>query len=316
MGKVRWVVLILALCVLCYAGFRLFTIYSGYRAADQEYSSLAETFTKNLTTGESAASKVVTPHQAATDTATSVTSQPESETTESRMEFVTEPLAVMTPKPSSSTGTGLIEDAKVPLAVDWEQLRAVNPDVVGWIYVEGIDGINYPILQGENNEYYLKHSFQKQELSSGSIFEDFHNSADFTDPNTIVYGHNMKNGSMFGKLKDFLDQAVYDADPWFWILTPQGNYRYHIFSVFKTKVNSDTYTLYERNGPEFLEWEEQMQEQSAVKNEVPLSESDKTVVLSTCTSDNEYRCVVIGKCVSSDRPVQHQATGLTTVGNQ
>ena len=313
MSKVRWFVLVLALCVFCYAGYRLYTIYSGYRAADQEYSSLAQSFTKNLTTGESAAPAAVSVHQPAADTEAS---KPESEPTESHMEFATEPLVVQAPKSSPSTGKGLIEDAKVPLAVDWKELRAANPDVVGWIYVEGIDGINYPILQGKDNEYYLKHSFQQQDLSSGSIFEDFHNSADFTDPNTIVYGHNMKNGSMFGKLKDLLDQAAYDAHPWFWILTPEGNYRYHIFSVFKTKANSDTYTLYERNGPEFLEWEEQMQEQSVVQNEVPLSESDKTVVLSTCTSDSEYRCVVIGKCVSSDRPVNHQAAGLTTVRDQ
>ena len=162
MSKVRWLVLVLALCVFCYAGYRLYTIYSGYRAADQEYSSLAQSFTKNLTTGESAAPAAVSVHQPAADTEAS---KPESEPTESHMEFATEPLVVQAPKSSPSTGKGLIEDAKVPLAVDWKELRAANPDVVGWIYVEGIDGINYPILQGKDNEYYLKHSFQKQDLS-------------------------------------------------------------------------------------------------------------------------------------------------------
>ena len=207
----------------------------------------------------------------------------------------------------------LIEDAKPPLKVDWKQLKAINPDIVGWLYVDAQPNISYPILRGDDNDEYLHTTFRKQYLYAGSIFEETNNNGDFADPNTIVYGHNMKDGSMFGTLKNMNDQEKYDKDPYFWILTPDGNYRYHIYSIFTTGVDSDTYTLYSQNGPEFLQWEEKMQNQSDVKNTVKLSKSDKTVILSTCTSDSSKRCVVIGKCVSSKRPARRQAVGLTVV---
>ena len=220
------------------------------------------------------------------------------------------PLKVVTATPAEKM---LIEDAKAPLEVDWKELKEINPEVVGWIYIDGQDNISYPVCRADNNEFYLHQTFRKQYLYAGSIFEDYHNKPDFADPNTIVYGHNMKNGSMFGMLKYMNDQKKYDEHPFFWILTPDGNYRYHIFSIFTTGAESDTYTLYTQNGPEFLAWEEKMQKQSNVKNKVPLSKSDKTVILSTCTSDSSVRCVVIGKCVSSTRPKRKAATGPTMV---
>ena len=196
------------------------------------------------------------------------------------------------------------EDAEPPLEVDWKELRSINPDIVGWIYVDGLPNINYPICRGEDNDYYLHHTFRREYLFAGSVFEDFHNAADFSDPNTIVYGHNMRDGSMFNKLKELLDQEKYEKNPYFWILTPKGNYRYHIFCITKAGVGSDVYLLYEQNGEEFLEWEKKIRGMSDVTNDVELDKDDKVVVLSTCTSDSSVRCVVIGKCVSSDHPIK------------
>ena len=112
----------------------------------------------------------------------------------------------------------------------------------------------------------------------------------------------MKNGSMFGMLKFLDDQSAYEKHPYFWILTPGGNYRYHIFSIFHPSVDSEVYTIYPDGGAEFLAWEQDMQKSSEVENSVPLTENDHTVVLSTCTSDASRRCVVIGKCVSTEQP--------------
>ncbi len=198
----------------------------------------------------------------------------------------------------------VFEDAEPPLEVDWDELAGINPDIVGWIYVDALPEISYPVLRGEDNDYYLHHTFRKEYLFAGSIFEDYHNEPDFSDPNTIVYGHNMRNGSMFNHLKKLNDQAKYDADPYFWILTPKGNYRYHIYCITTAGVNSDFYLLYKENDREFLEWEQKIQAASDVGNKVELTERDKTVVLSTCTSDSSLRVVVAGKCVSSERPVK------------
>ena len=107
---------------------------------------------------------------------------------------------------------------------------------------------------------------------------------------------------MFAKLKNLLEQEVYDKNPYFWILTPDGNYRYHIFSVFQTEQNSDVYSLFSESGGPFLEYEKAMQEASVVKNKVPLFDDDKCVLLSTCVSDHVHRTVVLGRCVSSKQP--------------
>lgn len=270
-GVVRTVILIVAICVFCYSGYRLYSILSVYQRADSEYNGLAEDYT--------------TPYNPDITPVPSVDANPieDGEDTDDNL---------------------IIEDAEPPLSVDWDELKAINSDIVGWLYVDAESNISYPICLGEDNDFYLHRTFRKEYLFAGAIFEDFHNSSDFADPDTIVYGHNMKSGSMFGMLKFIDDQETYDANPFFWILTPYGNYRYHIFSIYKPEVNSDVYTLFGQNGEEFLKWEEKQQELSDVKNEVPLSANDKTVILSTCTSDSSRRCVVIGKCVSSDRPVR------------
>ena len=88
-----------------------------------------------------------------------------------------------------------------PPEVDFEELQKMNSDVIGWIEVEAIPEISYPIVRGEDNDYYLHRTFKKANNSAGSIFVDYRNGQYFGDCNTIVYGHNMKNGSMFGKLK-------------------------------------------------------------------------------------------------------------------
>lgn len=265
---VRIIILITALAVFCFAAYKLYIILHDYKAAENEYADLQESYTQ------------------------SYSGQPKEQTEE---EKAVDPYFAEEEVP-------LIEDAEPPLTVDFDELRAINEDIVGWLYVDALPNISYPILKGEDNDFYLHHTFRKEYLFSGSIFMEYTNSADFSDPNTIVYGHNMKNQSMFGLLKYLREQERYDENPYFWIMTPNGNYRYHIFAAFETPYNSDTYTTFSGNGEAFLEWEDSMKAQSLVSNDVPLSRGDKTILLSTCTSNESVRFVVLGKCVSSDRP--------------
>jgi sortase B len=274
-GPVRILVLILAVCVLVFSGYRLAVILLDYKASNSEYEDLALQYTSPYQTDPSSS---VNP--AVSDSGEAGSSAPEETAPEGE----------------------LIEDAEPPMTVDWASLKATNEDIIGWLYVDAEPNISYPIVRGADNEYYLHRTFRKERRYAGSIFMEWQNSADWADPNTIVYGHNMRNQSMFGRLKFLKDQSVYDANPYFWILTPDGNYRYHIFSIFIPKVGSEAYTLYSENGEDFLKWETDMQNASEVKNSVPLSRTDKTVMLSTCTSDSTSRCVVIGKCVSTSRP--------------
>ena len=274
----RTIILIAAVCVFAYSAWNLYKIWYGYHAANEEYADLADSFTSKPEEKDDAEPDKGVP-----------AAEPQGEAQK------------------NSDGT-LIEDAEPPVSVNWEELKAINPEITGWIYVDAEPVINYPICQTKDNDYYLHMTFRREYLFAGSIFEECMNASDFSDVNTIVYGHNMKNGSMFGMLKQLKNQDVYDANPYFWILTPKGNYRYHIFAAFDTGAESDVYTLISAGGPESLNWEQKMQSRSEVTNSVPLSENDHCVILSTCTSDSSMRCVIIGKCVSSEKPEKSTAS--------
>jgi len=107
--------------------------------------------------------------------------------------------------------------------VDWDELRAVNPDVVAWIVVEDTD-INYPVVQHGDNDYYLQHSFDGSYSSSGAIFLDCDNAPDLTSDNNIIYGHNMLDGSMFAQILQFKDQEFLNQNHRVIVVTPTRGY--------------------------------------------------------------------------------------------
>lgn len=206
-----------------------------------------------------------------------------------------EEMAVTERDPNQADSSGEDGDLQPPIDVDFEALRKINEDVIGWIYVEGLD-ISYPVVRGIDNEYYLHRTYEKTYNFAGTIFIDYENKDDFSDCNTLVYGHNMKNGSMFGTLKQFSEGDAYSKSHYFWMLTPDKNYKYEIFSAYVTAVNSDTYTLFKGPGKEFLEWLPKMKSNSAVDTgEISLGIKDKVMTLSTCTGDSSTRYVVQGK---------------------
>ncbi len=109
------------------------------------------------------------------------------------------------------------------LDIDWDALKAENPDVVAWVYIQGTD-ISYPVVQGDDNDYYLTHSYTGARSSSGSIFLDCDNNPDFMDMHNVLYGHNMLDGSMFAQILNFKDQDFLDHGYKILILTPRYAY--------------------------------------------------------------------------------------------
>lgn len=181
-----------------------------------------------------------------------------------------------------------------PISVDFAPLKKVNEDVVGWIYVEALD-ISYPLVKGKDNDQYLHTTYEGTYNFAGSIFVDYENSDDFKDPNTIIYGHNMKNGSMFGTLNQIVSKNSYSTSPYFWILTPTHNYRYAIFAAYTTQVSSDTYTLFKKHDKEYGEYLVSMKKKSEINTgETTPVQTDNIVTLSTCTGNTATRFVVQG----------------------
>lgn len=126
-----------------------------------------------------------------------------------------------------------------------EALQVVNPDVVGWVYVTATD-ISYPILKGENDDVYIRSSWMDRNvyLTAGAIFMESQNKSDFSDFNTILYGHRMRNDTMFGPLKYYKDKSYWAKHPSVYIVTPEKIMRYDIYSVYETEMlGGDTYTI-------------------------------------------------------------------------
>ncbi len=191
-----------------------------------------------------------------------------------------------------------------PQQVDWQSLASINGDVYAWIQFESADlrdAINYPVMKGTDNDYYLSHTINGTENTSGSIFIECGNDAYFNDMNTIVYGHNMKNNSMFGLLRNYKKAEYYAGHEYFWIYTPEGRFRYKIFSCYEPLSDSDTYRWWSAPCDDYTQYLTQCKAASKYDTGVNVEPNDQIVTLSTCTSRGDnYRFVVQGKLIYSE----------------
>ncbi len=194
------------------------------------------------------------------------------------------------------------EADNAPIEVDLSGIREVNEDVVGWIYIPDTN-VNFPVLQGKSNKQYLFQSYKKEYLIAGSIFIDYRCKADFTDRNTVIYGHNMHNGSMFGKLKKYKREEYRDDHPYVYLMDVGGQWnKYEVIAYFQAAVSGAVYDLpleSDCSEERFELLKETITEENLYANSAELSEDDRLITLSTCTQDsrNDVRVVVIGKLV-------------------
>ena len=166
--------------------------------------------------------------------------------------------------------------------LDLEALREVNPDVIGWILIPDTV-INYPLMQGEDNEYYLKRTWDEKKNAVGSIFLEHLNSPDLTDFNTIVYGHNMNDGSMFAGLRKYRKQEYWQEHPYVYIRSDAGVYRYEIFSSYLAKVDSNTYGLAFPSDDAKSAFLNNAILDSVIQTGVEPAPTDRVLTLSTCS---------------------------------
>lgn len=167
-------------------------------------------------------------------------------------------------------------------SMDLEALRQVNPDVVGWILIPDTV-ISYPILQGEDNDYYLKYTWDGKRYAMGSIFLEYQCSADFTDFNTLVYGHNMTNGSMFASLREYRNQEYWEKHPYVYIRSDQGVYRYEIFSSYLAKTTDNAYGIGFPSENARIRFLDDIQKDSAITTGIEPEITDRILTLSTCS---------------------------------
>ena len=179
---------------------------------------------------------------------------------------------------------------RLPINIDFSVLKQENEEIVGWIYAENTP-INYPVLQSFDNEFYLHRLTNGEYNVAGSIFMDYRNNANLEDNNTILYGHNMKNDTMFGSLQEYKDQAYFEEHQDMYYFTPEHSYLVKLFAGFTISVNSDIYNM-EIMG---LETIQNFKEKSDFDADVTIGKEDKIITLSTCAYEYDgARYVVIG----------------------
>lgn len=193
------------------------------------------------------------------------------------------------------------EKDKDNFRVNFDELLAINPDTVGWLrfYPEPAQ-INYPLVQTDNNDLYLSKTFSANENTVGAIFLNYINHPDFNDKNTIIYGHRMKDNSMFHELEKYQDESFWKENQYFYIYTPDGRQiTYQIYSAGIVKEISDSYKTEFDTPEEFDEFIKVTRTASAYSTDVKVYNTDQIVTLSTCTKESDdNRMVVRGVKVS------------------
>ncbi|MBR1852834.1 MAG: class B sortase, partial [Lachnospiraceae bacterium] len=184
-----------------------------------------------------------------------------------------------------------------------ESLQAAYPDVAGWLYFEN-ESISYPVMYSGDNERYLRTAYTGKAANAGSIFLDGEGSRDFSDPHTLIYGHNMKNLSMFGRLRYYrTEKDYYDGHRYFQIFTGSYIYRYEIFAYGQIPADSSIYYVYGASLEDgnFKGLIRELKNISMQDTGVEVGPSDHVITLSTCTGDGDVRMIVSAVRVDEHR---------------
>ena len=271
----RVLVLIMACAMFLYSGYRLFAHWNEDRQSQEGLQELIDQ-----------AVVVIQP--------TEGESRPTEATETTDGSEATEPEVVLAEAP--------------PIFVDFEKLLAENPNIVAWIYSEGTV-INYPVVQGEDNLYYVDRLPDGRFNAHGSIFLDYRNLSDFSDFNSILYGHNMVNNSMFGTLHDYNSQEYYEKHPYLWIITPDAAYRLDLIAGMVTPSDGDAYELFNSLEELHSHLEFALSQSVFDAGEVDLEHIEHVMTLSTCSYEYPTaRVVLIGNLVPAEYPVNPEAT--------
>ena len=268
--KIQLVLLVIVLLVFCFSLYKVLSIVMEYREGRQEYSALESFVHIQEETSET---------------------DPEEEGEESKETLIDNKETTETTKEIKIN----YHDNFVNVEVDFKSLENINSDFEGWLYIPGLS-ISYPVVLGTDNSYYLDHTFQKTENSAGTLFLDQVTTNPFENYNTIIHGHNMKNGSMFGKLKTYYrDTQAYADDPYFYVYTDGKAYKYFIFSYYVTNATSDTYQI-PGSEESYQAYKEYVTKSAVYQELVGIPDSAPIVTLSTCYGDTytDLRLVVHG----------------------
>lgn len=198
------------------------------------------------------------------------------------------------PDETNSSESGETEPASVGPAIDFARLKEINENCVAWIYIEDIV-INYPVVQGPDNSYYLKHLIDGKWNSAGCIFLDCRVDSNISDRHSILYGHHMKDGTMFSGLTKYKEQEYYDAHPEGLLITPEQTYRIEFFAGYVASVEDSAWKVGFESDEDFEVWIKEAKKRSWFESALSPAVTDRVLTLSTCSYEfDNARFVLLG----------------------
>lgn len=175
-----------------------------------------------------------------------------------------------------------------------EELKSINSDYKMWIQIENTN-INYPVVQGSDNDYYLKHNFRKESNISGTVFVESANDID-NDKNIILYGHNMRNGTMFNNITNYKEESFFNEDNKINIIMNNTLYEYEVFSVYVKNVSEVNLAIGFASEDEFINYAYNEADESLYKKDVDFSAEDNLITLVTCSYEfTDARTIVVAR---------------------
>ncbi len=184
--------------------------------------------------------------------------------------------------------------------IDFKALKKTNPDIIGWLKVNGTN-IEYPVVKTNNNDYYLTHSFDKSYNTSGWVFADYKNKFDNSDKNIVIFAHNRRDASMFGSLKNILTKEWQDNSDNYIIpfITENEQSYYQVVSIYKIEKEDYYITTNFKNDTEFEKFIDEIKTRSLKDFKIDVTTNDHMLTLSTCANDNRYRVVLHAKKIEN-----------------
>lgn len=188
--------------------------------------------------------------------------------------------------------TEVKQDSPLDRKIDFNQLKSINEDIIGWIYIPNTN-IDYALLKGKTNDTYIHTNYEKKYSFGGSIFLDEGNNASLTDSNTIIYGHNMKNGAMFANIKKFADHDYFINHPKVYIYLPDGSI--NVYSVYSTKI-IDAKSNYYLKDIDYASYVANAKSSAKQSRDVDTQNGAPLLLLSTCYApDTTTRSVLFAR---------------------
>ena len=249
-----WPVVIVLAAVMLFAAWKLIDILVGYHRDRAAYDALRDIAVVQLTPAPQPSADPAVPD-----------------------------VVPATPEPAS----------QIPIEVDWELLRQTNPDIIGWLYCPDTQ-ISYPVVQTVDNEKYLTTDFNGSASSAGAIFADYNSVVGIRQSHLILYGHNVKDDSMFGSLKSYGDYAYYEEHPVFYFLTPSGSYRIELMACQTIEAVKANYPTYFSTEEAYGAYIANMTGAAYWVNTEWATTEYQFITMSTCTSSDAERLVLQG----------------------